>query len=747
MIELKSLKFKNIFQFGNEVQHLDVENIDSAVIQGKNGLGKSTIYEALCFNWYGKAYRKNMKVAQLINDINQADLWTETVFIKDKKTEYRLVRGLKNTITVKGKSKKTDIFDIYKNGSDTPELKENSNPEFQKTINKILGASFDVFKQLCIIDSQYYTPFLELGASGKREIRDRLFDLVDVELANQRLKDKRKIVVPEIEQLNIKVTTLSEKIRVNEEFAKSKSEERLKEIEQRNVELREEYSSLSSNISSLESQVIDVEELNNQISAGERFNDIQISKKGIEQANKEISTITVVNEDHLNKVISSYNANLEATQLENSMNEIVNKIEQLKSSVKRSLADITKSGDETKGKIAEHQATLKRNQVSIEGLKNNFCDHCLQNIDKAHADKEITRIDAENESSNQSIIELNNNLESFKTEYVETKKITDEISSAELQVNNVKSQIESVKVNIIEDVSSITENDIISYKKSLQDSVGYKADIELKQREIAGHQKVIDDIGDDYKEVDVDNLKVQLSTANNTNTGIHSQIAVNKSKLKDITDEGTTNKSEIESINNQKENTDVAEYKTELEKVKIESNDKERELEVIDESIKITSDKEVKSYLIKNKLPSFNKRLKEYSVKLGQRTNFKFDENFEEKIDPRFRNSRPFNSLSAGLRHRVSASILFAMLEETEKKSKTKYNFIFFDESLDSNGLDYEGKKDMIRIIKNDINKKVFATSHDVVIKSNFERCFTVKQKGAFVTISEDGAEIEIEKE
>ena len=58
MINFEKLTFRNIFSCGNTNVSVDFINGTTTLIEGKNGTGKSQIYEALFFALFNKPFRK-----------------------------------------------------------------------------------------------------------------------------------------------------------------------------------------------------------------------------------------------------------------------------------------------------------------------------------------------------------------------------------------------------------------------------------------------------------------------------------------------------------------------------------------------------------------------------------------------------------------------------------------------------------------------------------------------------------------
>jgi AAA15 family ATPase/GTPase len=69
MIVFKSVEWKNFLSTGNSANKVLLDKSQTTLIIGKNGEGKSTILDALCFGLFGKPFR-NINKGQLVNSIN-----------------------------------------------------------------------------------------------------------------------------------------------------------------------------------------------------------------------------------------------------------------------------------------------------------------------------------------------------------------------------------------------------------------------------------------------------------------------------------------------------------------------------------------------------------------------------------------------------------------------------------------------------------------------------------------------------
>ena len=78
---------------GNAGTTIRLDGAPTTLIIGKNGYGKSTLLDALCFGLYGKPFR-NISKNQLVNSINQKACKVVVEFDTDGK-EYKITRWIK----------------------------------------------------------------------------------------------------------------------------------------------------------------------------------------------------------------------------------------------------------------------------------------------------------------------------------------------------------------------------------------------------------------------------------------------------------------------------------------------------------------------------------------------------------------------------------------------------------------------------------------------------------------------------
>lgn len=204
LIKFHTVSWRNFLSTGNVPNVIYLDRSHTTLIGGKSGHGKSTLLDAITYALFGKAYR-NCNIPQLINSINQKQLEVIIEFSIGKDV-YRIVRGLK-----------PKIFEIIKNG--TLLNQEGDNRDYQKILeNQILKLNYRTFRQVVVLGSSTFAPFMQLPAAQRREIVEDILDIRIFSIMNIILKDY-------IQKNKEEITFIDNKISV--EMEKTKGQDRL----------------------------------------------------------------------------------------------------------------------------------------------------------------------------------------------------------------------------------------------------------------------------------------------------------------------------------------------------------------------------------------------------------------------------------------------------------------------------------------------------------------------------------------
>ncbi len=167
-ITFTKIYFKNFLSYGNVPTEVDLDSHNLTMIQGENGTGKSTIIDAIFFALTGKPYR-NIKISQLLNDVNQRALEVGLEFTVNDNTKYKIIRKLEHHYNVGG-----DI-EFYINGERQDE--NNSKRVLQDVVNNIVKINSNTLKNILILNANQSKSFIDLSPKETRRVIEDLFGI------------------------------------------------------------------------------------------------------------------------------------------------------------------------------------------------------------------------------------------------------------------------------------------------------------------------------------------------------------------------------------------------------------------------------------------------------------------------------------------------------------------------------------------------------------------------------------------
>ena len=190
---------------------------------------------------------------------------------------------------------------------------------------------------------------------------------------------------------------------------------------------------------------------------------------------------------------------------------------------------------------------------------------------------------------------------------------------------------------------------------------------------------------------------------------------------------------EIETLQNEKNDTIQAEEKLiSLENQYVDlkkqiASMKEDKNTLLAASI-LLKDNGIKTRIIKRYLPVMNKLINQHLQNLEFYVNFELNENFEETIKSRYRDSFSYESFSEGEKARIDIALLLTWRAVAKLKNSVDTNILILDEIFDGS-LDQGGTSELGWILRNfDDNTNVFVISHKETLEGKFERTLNVEK-------------------
>ena len=208
MLTLKKIEMRNFLSVGNVVQSVPLgkagmtlvlgENLDMGGNGNRNGVGKTSLLNAISYSLYGQAL-SNIKKDNLINRINGKNMSVAIEFDVGSH-HYRIERGRKPHFF------RYFVDDTTVNAPDTDEA-QGENRETQKQIDQILGMTHNMFKNIVALNT-YTEPFLSQGAGKQRELIEELLLITMLSTKSDALKERIRNTKIAIDQEDLRLKTI-----------------------------------------------------------------------------------------------------------------------------------------------------------------------------------------------------------------------------------------------------------------------------------------------------------------------------------------------------------------------------------------------------------------------------------------------------------------------------------------------------------------------------------------------------------
>jgi len=305
------------------------------------------------------------------------------------------------------------------------------------------------------------------------------------------------------------------------------------------------------------------------------------------------------------------------------------------------------------------------------------------------------------------------------------KNLTASISAEEKHSTEIvkkMSQLDSYDMSFNDKIKGLVEESRFYEDNDTCPTCDQDIDEELKIQKIESVKSKAQEIqkakGDLSKNI-ADMKTEQQAVSNSLNSLRQKQQKINSNNDAIALIQKEVNKVQKEIDNLQGQTGDVSKAKkdlTQLRKNKDKSTEKKLEYveertynEVIGEMLKDTG---IKTKVIKQYLPVMNRLINQYLQILDFFVSFHLDENFNETIRSRHRDSFNYASFSEGEKQRIDLSLLFTWRQIAKMKNSAASNLLILDETFDSS-LDIDGIDNLTRILDTlEDGSNVFIISH-----------------------------------
>ena len=208
MITFHTLSMKNFLSTGNVLQEIELDRSDLTLILGenldlggesnRNGVGKTTMIQALSYALFGapiNAIRKD----NLVNRTNGKNMFVTLTFNVNG-VDYKIERGRKPNIL------KFFVNDVQQKAT---EDQQGENRETQLAIQRVLNMTHEMFCHIMALNT-YSQPFLALKNNEQREIIEQLLGITLLSEKAEIVKDLIKQNKDNIQQEDFRIKAIEE---------------------------------------------------------------------------------------------------------------------------------------------------------------------------------------------------------------------------------------------------------------------------------------------------------------------------------------------------------------------------------------------------------------------------------------------------------------------------------------------------------------------------------------------------------
>lgn len=691
MIVLKNLTLKNFLSVGNVTQAVNFNNNDLTLILGenldlggldnRNGVGKTTLIQALSYALFGSPIN-NIRKDNLINRTNAKGMLVTLDFTVNS-IEYKIERG-----------RKPNLLKFYVGGEavkDSEDSAQGENKETQTQIEKTINMSSDMFKHIVALNT-YTEPFLSMKANDQRNVIEQLLGITLLSEKAEKLKIQAKEVKDQVQLEEFKVKAIEE--------ANKRVQEQIESLIRRQKLWKTKHE----------------EDLNNLAFTYEDLSKINIEAELIAHKSLAIYSEKKKKQDLYENLLARQTLwkdknNNEIATLLRSYDQLSHIDIAIELQAHKSLSEYQKKKIELVAinkTIASLEVTLQKEEKivdklvkEIETLENHTCYACGQELHDEKHDQVLGQKQALLDTARVELTQTQNDLEKNKNLVFELGLEPTTYYKTETEAFKHNSELESI-LNLIQAKQSEVDPYAEQINEFVVEELGAmpKTYYDTEQEAIEHKSKV-------------SNLLEQLEKKAEEVDPYAEQVAdMKKSALQEI---------KFDTINELSKKHDHLKFLIDL----LTSKDSFVRKKIIDQNL---------SYL--------NSRLTHYLDKIGLPHQVLFKNDLSVEITELGR-ELDFHNLSRGEMNRVILALSWAFRDVWENLY-SPINVMFIDELLD-NGTDGAGVENSLSVLKDmnrTRNKSIWLISHKEDLINRVNNVLKVVKENGFTTFANSSEDV-----
>lgn len=748
-LNLNKATFANFMSFGNAETVVDLKSLGNCLVVGnnldlgkvglsRNGVGKTTVIQAVTFALFGKGIDK-IKADEFINLKNGKKMFVCLDFDVNGES-YRIIRGRKPNRLTFLRSPGTD---------DETDLTRDSMANTDKDIQEVIGMTYDLFIGVYFL-SPHAESFMSMSGPAQRNFIEQVLNL---DVLAERADALKKMIRDEI-QVDIKIlgreieSANGVNARVEENVKRISTRQHEFEVDRNSkltvhketVELGKgiDFEAATEVISRIDANRKEAADLEPRLVELDREkNTLETEIKQLKRASNQMASLRVKNDDFENEKARSLEPVIEElsgmqsedfyekqAEYAKEIEERRNRLNMLDAERKTLERDLSRESKTAESKTAEY-----------ENLANGECPTCGT---KDHG----PRLKAKVEDTREEALEAAEKVELYEARLGEVEGAIDEHRGAlsDLEAKRTKDNPEKMisRLQLLrskrDDIEAWT-NPYVDQYESMVSEYGTEEEIESRIEEL---EKRNQDRMDTEEEV--------------LNTQEALRKSVNELTSKAEEDFGTADRAELESFYsevNAAENaikeleSQVNPYIEELEEAKkqyVDVEEKQAQLQAKEDEekhakylVKLLTDSKsfVRKNIVDQYIPFLNKKINEYSqqVGLGHVT----EVNADLTVDILYMNKPvSYYLLSQGERMRLNTATTMAFWQLMALLGRN-CNLLMIDEMFDSS-LDPSGCTDMIKFVSGYADN-VMLISHREEFDAYMDKAMVVTKQDGFSSL------------
>ena len=353
--------------------------------------------------------------------------------------------------------------------------------------------------------------------------------------------------------------------------------------------------------------------------------------------------------------------------------------------------DLLETKYETEMKHFKSLSDLNTNDIDDKKLQ-------LEKHEKAKVDY-TTKID-----------EINKNIDECNNELKDKDQTDDKLK----QLLKLETKIEHNIDNSNNNLTFFSENtNCPTCTQEIDEDFRYKKQGELKEK-VAGLNEGMQKLS-----IEIDKVEERVSHFGNITkklSDLYVDVAKVNTSLTELNSYSDRIHQEILQLENKQTDskqiaTDLQQLKEELETCKMSTDSIMTQKKYVDILREVLSDKGARGHIIKKYVPIINNLINEHLQAMDFFVSFHLDEEFNETVKSRHRDTFNYNSFSEGEKLRIDLALLFTWRTIAKMKNSVNTNLLILDEIFDSS-LDQQGTDDFFKIVNKLKNENVFIISH-----------------------------------